>query len=175
MTERCPMSLRVNHSTATAGSVGDFLATRYALPGPLGCFVAAAITASRCWMRTGSATFCAVVPPNAGRRRRRLGNRVLDLSGQRRRRGWPLHARLSRDDARNIPQRIPGRPRVDVVEELPVDHGQARLGRRDPWGAADRPMRGPTRHLRASMLSGVGRERSAGDQHEQGCGRNAVQ
>jgi hypothetical protein len=89
--------------------------------------------------------------------------------------GGGLNARLSRDHARNIPQRIPGRSRVDVVEELSVKYGQARLGRRDPSGAADRPMCGPTGHLRASMLSGVAGKRSASDQDEQGCGRSAVQ
>jgi hypothetical protein len=86
-----------------------------------------------------------------------------------------LDARLSHDHARNIPQRIPTRPRVYIVEELSVEHGQARLGRRDPSGAADRPMCGPTVPLRASMLSGVGGNRSASDQDEQGCGRSAVQ
>ena len=37
MTARSPASLRVNYSTATAESVGDFLAARYALPGPVEC------------------------------------------------------------------------------------------------------------------------------------------
>jgi hypothetical protein len=36
-------------------------------------------------------------------------------------------------------------------------------------------MCGPTVPLRASMLSGVGDNRSASDQDEQGCGRSAVQ
>lgn len=34
-----------------------------------------------------------------------------------------LDARLSHDHARNIPQRIPARPRVYIVEELSVEHG----------------------------------------------------
>ena len=37
MTGRSPTSLRVSYSTATAESVGDFLAARYALPGPVEC------------------------------------------------------------------------------------------------------------------------------------------
>jgi hypothetical protein len=86
-----------------------------------------------------------------------------------------LDARLSHDHARNIPQRIPARPRVYIVEELSVEHGQARLGRRDASGAADRPMCGPTVPLRASMFARVGGNRSASDQYEQGRGRSAVQ
>ena len=37
MTGSSPTSLRVNYSTATAESVGNFLATRYALPSPVEC------------------------------------------------------------------------------------------------------------------------------------------
>src|SRR6476620_7276384 len=37
MTGNSPISLRVNYSTATAESVGHFLATRYALPSPVEC------------------------------------------------------------------------------------------------------------------------------------------
>jgi hypothetical protein len=37
MTGRSPTPLHVNYSTATAESVGEFLATRYALPGPIEC------------------------------------------------------------------------------------------------------------------------------------------
>ena len=37
MTGRSPTSLRVSYSTAAADSVGDFLATRYALPSPVEC------------------------------------------------------------------------------------------------------------------------------------------
>ena len=37
MTGSSPISLRVNYSTATAESVGHFLATRYALPSPVEC------------------------------------------------------------------------------------------------------------------------------------------
>src|SRR3979409_1757688 len=37
MTGRSPPPLRVSYSTATAESVGDFLATRYALPSPVEC------------------------------------------------------------------------------------------------------------------------------------------
>jgi len=37
MTGTSPTPLRVGYSTATAESVGDFLATRYALPSPLQC------------------------------------------------------------------------------------------------------------------------------------------
>jgi hypothetical protein len=36
-------------------------------------------------------------------------------------------------------------------------------------------MCGPTGHLRASMLSGLGGKRSACDQDEEGCGRSAAQ
>src|SRR3954468_4534725 len=37
MTGRSPTSLRVSYSTVAADSVGDFLATRYALPSPVEC------------------------------------------------------------------------------------------------------------------------------------------
>src|SRR5262249_36764589 len=78
-----------------------------------------------------------------------------------------LDPRLSRDHARNVLQRISERPRVYVVEELSVEDGKARLRRRDPRRrAAHRPMCNPAGHLRATIRSGVGGKRSAGDEDE---------